>query len=43
LSAKTLKDMGLPKVSHIVSGFGGWKAAGLPVVDYATWKQASKG
>jgi rhodanese-related sulfurtransferase len=40
LSAKLLKDMGLPKVSHIESGFGGWKAAGLPVVDHDTWKAA---
>jgi len=38
LSAKTLKDMGLPRVSHIESGFGGWKDAGLPVLDHATWK-----
>ena len=43
MSAKTLKDMGLPKVSHIESGFKGWKEAGLPVVDYDTWKAASKG
>ena len=40
MSAKALKDMGLPRVSHIVTGFGGWKADGLPVVDYATWKAA---
>jgi len=32
--------MGMPKVSHIESGFGGWKDAGLPVVDYDTWKQS---
>ncbi len=32
----------MPKVSHIVSGFGGWKAAGLPVVDYDTWNAARK-
>jgi rhodanese-related sulfurtransferase len=43
LSAKTLKDMGLPKVSHIESGFGGWKEAGFDVVDHDTWKAASKG
>jgi rhodanese-related sulfurtransferase len=40
LSAKTLKDMGLERVSHIVTGFRGWKEAGLPVVDYDTWKSA---
>jgi rhodanese-related sulfurtransferase len=38
LSAKTLKDMGLARVSHIVSGFGGWKEAGFAVVDHETWK-----
>ena len=38
MSAKTLKDMGLEKVSHIVTGFGGWRDDGLPVVDYDTWK-----
>ena len=38
MSAKTLKDMGLPKVSHIVTGFGGWKEAGFPIVDYDTFK-----
>lgn len=38
LSAKTLKDLGLERVSHIVTGFGGWKEAGLPVVDHHTWR-----
>ena len=38
MSAKTLSDMGLEKVSHIISGFNGWKEAGLPVVDYDTFK-----
>lgn len=28
LSARTAKEMGLQGVSHIVSGFGGWKKAG---------------
>ena len=28
LSARTAQDMGLQGVSHIVSGFGGWKKAG---------------
>ena len=31
LSAKTAQDMGLPNVSHVESGFGGWKKAGGPV------------
>ena len=30
--------MGLEKVSHIVTGFGGWVEDGLPIVDYETWK-----
>ena len=38
LSAKTLKDMGLPKISHIDTGFGGWKSDEMPVVDYDSWK-----
>ena len=38
MSAKLLKDMGLPRVSHIESGFAGWAEAGLPVIDYDTWK-----
>ena len=41
LSAKTLKDMGLPKVAHVETGFGGWEGDGMPVVDYDTFK-ASK-
>jgi len=28
LSAKAAQEMGLENVSHIVSGFGGWKKAG---------------
>ena len=28
LSARTAREMGLEGVSHIVSGFGGWKEAG---------------
>lgn len=39
LSAKTLQDMGLPKVSHIVTGFAGWKEGGLPVQDYQPRKR----
>ena len=40
MSAKTLKDMGLPKVSHVESGFKGLKEAGYAVVDYDVWKAA---
>jgi rhodanese-related sulfurtransferase len=42
LSAKTLKDMGLPRVSHIATGFAGWRDDGLPVVDHDTWKAQRK-
>ena len=42
MSAKLLKDMGLERVSHIESGFRGWAEAGYEVVDFATWKAASK-
>lgn len=34
MSTKTLQDMGLPKVSHIISGFHGWKDDELPVETY---------
>jgi len=35
LSAKVAQEMGLENVSHIVSGFGGWKKAGGDVVEKA--------
>ena len=38
LAAKAVQDMGLEKVSHIETGFGGWKADGLEVVDYDTYR-----
>ena len=38
LSAKTLQDMGLPRVSHIETGFTGWQADGLAVVPYDTFR-----
>lgn len=31
LAAKTLQDMGLPRVSHLGGGLAAWKAAGGPV------------
>ena len=31
LSTKTVQDMGLKPVAHIIGGFGAWKAAGGPV------------
>lgn len=42
MSAKTLKDMGLPKVSHIATGFNGWVEDGLPVQTWEEWKAAKK-
>jgi rhodanese-related sulfurtransferase len=33
LSAKLAQEMGLENVSHIVSGFGGWKKAGGTVAE----------
>ena len=38
MSVKMLNDMGLTSASHIETGFGGWKADGLPIVDYEEWK-----
>ena len=38
LSAKTLKDMGMEKVSHVETGFGGWKADEMSVETYEEWK-----
>ena len=38
LSAKTLRDMGMERISHIESGFGGWKADDMPVETYEEWK-----
>lgn len=38
LAAKVVQDMGLPKVAHVETGFGGWKQDGMPVVDYDTFK-----
>lgn len=35
LAAKTLQDMGLPRVAHIEGGYTAWKAAGAPVADKA--------
>ncbi|WP_085902366.1 rhodanese-like domain-containing protein [Kiloniella majae] len=31
LAAKTLQDMGIPKVSHMKGGFAAWKECGLEV------------
>ncbi len=42
LAALTLQQMGLVKISHIESGFGGWKADDMPVDDYDTWKAARR-
>ncbi|MGI9322742.1 MAG: rhodanese-like domain-containing protein [Pseudomonadales bacterium] len=33
LAAKSMQEMGLPKVCHMTGGFTAWKEAGLPVED----------
>ncbi|MEM6678544.1 MAG: rhodanese-like domain-containing protein [Pseudomonadota bacterium] len=38
LAAKAAQDMGLQDVSHIEDGFGGWRAAGLPIQEVAPKK-----
>ena len=38
LSAKTLADMGMERISDIETGFGGWKADDMPVETYEEWK-----
>lgn len=40
LAGKTAKDMGLERVAHIDGGYGEWKKAGLPVVE---WKAKTPG
>lgn len=40
LAAKQLQDMGMERVSHVESGYGGWRDDGLPVVSYEDWKAA---
>ncbi|MFT7473753.1 MAG: 3-mercaptopyruvate sulfurtransferase SseA [Verrucomicrobiales bacterium] len=38
MTTKLLQDMGMENVSHIDTGFGGWKEDGLDIEDYDTWK-----
>ena len=33
-----LKDMGMEKISHIETGFGGWQADEMPIESYEEWK-----
>lgn len=33
LAARTLMEMGVPRVAHMAGGFGAWKAAGGPVAE----------
>ena len=42
LATKQMQDMGLPKVSHVETGFTGWAEDGLPVISYEEWKAARK-
>ncbi len=38
LATKQMQDMGLPKVSHVETGFAGWSEAGMPTLAYEEWK-----
>ncbi len=38
LAAKQLQDMGMERVSHVDTGFTGWKADNMPVCSYEEWK-----
>lgn len=40
LAAKQLRDMGMVRVSHVESGFTGWRDDGLPISTYQEWKAA---
>lgn len=42
LATKALQDMGVERLSHIETGFTGWKADGLPITDYDTYKQSRR-
>lgn len=42
LSAKTLDEMGMSKISHIVGGFNAWRDDGLAVSSHDEWKDAAK-
>jgi len=42
LSTKLLAYMGVEQVSHIETGFGGWKQDGMPIEDYDTYKSKQK-
>lgn len=38
LSTQLLKDMGVEKVTHVDTGFAGWKSDEMPIEDHDTWK-----
>jgi len=42
LATKALQDMGVDRLSHIETGFSGWKADGMPIVDYETHKNSRR-
>ncbi|HAA67453.1 MAG TPA: rhodanese [Gemmatimonadetes bacterium] len=42
LSAKTLKDMGMERISHIETGFGGWREDDMPIETYEDWQANRK-
>jgi rhodanese-related sulfurtransferase len=41
LAAKTLQDMGLPRVAHLGGGFRAWREAGAPVAHKAATPRPS--
>ena len=42
LAARTLMEMGMPRVAHIGGGFTAWKDAGGPVAEKASKKPAQR-
>ncbi len=40
LAAKAMQDMGLENVSHVETGFAGWRDDGMPIQPYDEWKAA---
>ena len=39
---KTLKDMGMERISHIETGFGGWREDDMPIETYEDWQANRK-
>ena len=41
LSARTLGEMGMTNISHLVGGYGAWREGGLAVSTHDEWKVAT--